>query len=404
MLVKDTFSTAFTALAAHRMRSLLTMLGIIIGVASVVLMVSVGKSFEAYILDQIESFSNNLIEVYPTGFEKFGRSLDSLKYSDYEAIAKLDSVENVAPVIFITEKIQYETEEVAPMIFGTTNNFFGNYGLKLGEGRLLSKNDIKSARSVAVLGHKTAEDLFGERNPLGERIRIGKKFYTVIGVMQSVGSALLEDLDTPAYVPFTAARAQTGNKHLTYMTMRSTGDDELALSDITYLLRQRHGIVNPENDYDKDDFRARSAAQATEIVGQVTVGLTAFVAIIAGISLIVGGIGIMNIMLVAVAERTKEIGLRKAVGARRRDILFQFMLEAVVLTLIGGTIGMLIGAALGMTIAAVATKLVGDVRFVLSIPALMAAVAMALSVGLLFGIYPAKKAANLSPMEAMRWE
>ena len=405
MLYSDIFQSAKSAILAHRMRSLLTMLGIIIGVGSVVLMVSVGRSFERYILDQVESFSSHLIELYPTGYEKVGRSLDTLTYTDFEAVQTLTTVESVAPVIFVTEKVVYETEEIAPYVFGTTKEFFANYSLNVAKGRILNDADIAGARSVAVLADQAAADLFGDNDPIGERVRIGNRFYTVVGVMESLGSALLQDLDTPVYVPFTTARAVTGQKYLSYMTMKSiVDDDEIALADITSLLRQRHGINNPDNDYDKDDFRARSASQATEIVGTVTLGLTAFIGLIAGVSLIVGGIGIMNIMLVAVSERTKEIGLRKAVGATRDNILKQFLLEAVALTMIGGAIGIVGGAAIGALLAAVSSKFIGDVPFVLSVPALLAALLMALATGLIFGLIPARKAADKSPMEAIRWE
>ena len=404
MKFSDTYSTATRALAAHKMRSSLTMLGIIIGVGSVVLMVSVGRSFEGYILSQIESFSSNLIELYPIGFEKFGRSTDSLTEEDFRAVQKLSTVQTVAPVIFVTEKTTYGSEEISPWVFGTTKDFFPNYGLKLDYGRLLDERDNKAAKSVAVLGPQTAEDLFGNADPLGKRIRVGNKFYTVVGVMRSIGSPIMQDMDTPVYVPYNTAKAAMGQKNLSYMTMRAVADYELAIADIKSLLRQRHGIHNPEDDSDKDDFLARSAEQATEIVGQVTLGLTAFIALIAGISLLVGGIGIMNIMLVSVAERTKEIGLRKAVGARSKDILRQFLLESVFLTSIGGAIGIILGAGLGLLLSAVASKLLGSFSFVLSFKALFAAVVMAMGTGLVFGLYPAKKAADLSPMEAIRWD
>ena len=402
MLFADTLSTAHGAIRAHRMRSALTMLGIIIGVGSVVLMVSVGRSFERYILDQVESFSGHLIEIYPTGFEKFGKSLEALTMSDLNAIEHLTTVTSIAPVIFIGEKVSYETEVGSPLIFGTTPEFFANYGLKLDRGRLLTGQDVQGATAVAVVAYQTSQDLFGQRDPIGERIKIGSRFYTVVGVMEGVGSALLQNLDTPVYVPFTTAKGQTGIKNPTYMTMRSTVENELAMADVTALLRQRHSIVNPDNDPDKDDFRVRSAAQTAEIIGTVGTGLTAFIGLIAGISLIVGGIGIMNIMLVSVTERTKEIGLRKALGARKKDILLQFLVEAVSLTLLGGCIGMVGGLGLGMLLAAVASKFVGHVPFVLSWSAIIAALAMALGTGLAFGIYPAKQAANLSPMEAIR--
>lgn len=403
MRPKDVFQSAITTLKSNRMRSVLTTLGIIIGVGSVVLMVSVGRSFERYILDQVESFSSNLIEVYPTGFEKFGQTLDSVTFDDYEAIAQLKTVEHVAPVIFVTEAVQHGTEKITPMIFGTTNDFYGNYGLKLDRGRLLNDSDIQGARAVAVLGYQAAIDLFGDHDPVGKRVRIGTRYYTVIGTMQSVGSALLQDLDAPVYVPYTTARAQTGQKYVSYITMKSKSDDELAVADITGLLRQRHSIVNPESDTDKDDFRVRTAQQATEIVGTVGLGLTAFIGLIAGISLLVGGIGIMNIMLVSVAERTREIGLRKALGARRQDILYQFLAESVVLTLLGGLIGIGGGLAISMLLTAVASKFIGYVPFALSWWALLAAFGMAVGTGVVFGLYPARKAASLSPMEAIRW-
>ena len=399
MLLSDTLATAYRAISTHRMRSLLTMLGIIIGVGSVVLMVSVGRSFERYVLDQIEAFSSNLIEIYPTGFEKFGRTLDSLTYSDYEAVSRLSTVESVAPAIFVTEKVQYGTEEISPFIFGTSSNFFHNYGQKLASGRLLTEADEKSARSVAVLAHQTAIDLFGQRDPIGESIRVGSRSYTVVGVLESLGSALMQDMDTPVYIPFTTARAATGQKELSYMSMKSKGDIDLTIADINSLLRQRHGIVNPDGDPDKDDFRARSAEQAAEIVGQVTLGLTVFIGLIAGVSLVVGGIGIMNIMLVTVTERTREIGLRKALGAKKKIIITQFLTEAIILTFIGGAVGVI----LGIFASYLYSRLTSSV-FAVSFGSILLASVVSVCIGVLFGWYPANKASNLQPIEALRYE
>ncbi len=404
MLLSDTLTTALRGITVNKSRSLLTTLGIIIGVASVVLMVSMGKSFQNYILTQIESIGTNTVDVFPRGLEQFGGNLESLTYDDYEVVSRLPTVDRAAPVILVGKKVVYGREEVSPMVMGTTSDIFENYGLKLEAGRLMDENDEQGAKSVAVVSAQTAEDLFGNLDPIGKKITIGEFSFTVIGLLEKQGSALLQDLDKPVYIPFSTARAITGQKYLTYMTLKAVGDPALATEEITQVLRERHRIENPENDPDKDDFAARSAEQITGIVNSVTLGLTIFLALVAGISLLVGGIGIMNIMLVSVTERTREIGLRKAVGARKQDILLQFLLEAVSLTMTGGFIGLVLGTGTGWLLSALAASVLGDFPFILSITAVLLAVFMAVFTGLVFGLYPAKRAADLSPMEALRYE
>ena len=368
-------------------------------------MVSIGASFERYILDQVEQFGGNMFEIYGKGLEEIGKDPLTLTLGDLEAIKELSTVTSVAPAIFVTESVSYGTEQLSPWIFGSTKEIFSNWSLKTSEGRLLDDRDEKGAKSVAVLGSKAAEDLFPSENPLGKRINVGPRKFTVVGVLEEMGSPLAAQMDSIVYIPFSVSKSMMGRtRYIDYISLLSTVDTELATKDIQSLLRQRHNIVNPEEDPDKDDFIARAMEQALEVISTVTLGVTIFLVLIAGISLLVGGIGIMNIMLVSVSERTKEIGLRKAVGAKKIDIMLQFLFEAISLTFTGGIVGILGGIGIGYVLSLIAAKFLGPFNYSISINAVMLSVFMAMGVGLLFGIYPARKAANLSPIEAMRWE
>ncbi len=404
MRKRDLLSTAVRGITVNRSRSILTTLGIIIGVGAVVLMVSVGNSFQKYILSQIESVGTNTLDIVPVGLERFGGNLESLTEGDFDALARLPSVQNPVPVIIVSQSIEYAREKISPIVFGTRPGLFENLGQKIEKGRLLDDRDEQSAAAVAVLGPESARTLFGDQEPLGKRITLGDRSFTVIGIMKGQGSLLLSDFDKYVYIPLSMARSITGQRYFSYISLRTVGDPAVAQADVEALLRDRHGIDNPEDDPSKDDFVARTAEQVTSIVNSVTLGLTIFLSLVAAISLLVGGIGIMNIMLVSVSERTKEIGLRKAVGAKRKDILLQFLFEAVSLTMTGGFIGMVGGSFLGWVLALIASNFLGKVDYAVSPIAVVLAVGMAVGTGLIFGIYPAKKAANLSPMEAMRFE
>ena len=396
---------AIHGVLVNKMQTLLTALGIIIGVGSVTLMQSIGSSFQNYILTQISSVGTQTMAIVPVGFGlSQARDMESLKFDDFEAIRKLSTVTSYSPVILIPLKVTYKGETASPLLLGAWDAVFHNYGLELEHGRLLNESDQTGAASVAVVAHQTAEDLFGNEDPIGKRIKIGSASFTVVGVLKEVGSIALQELETVVVIPFSNAKALTKQTYLTFISLQAKDNIDLAREDLTLLLRQRHRIQNPQNDPEKDDFEIRSVQQAADIIKTVSVALTAFLSVIAGISLIVGGVGIMNIMLVSVLERTHEIGLRKAVGARKNDILMQFLFEALSLTLFGGLVGLLGGTSLAWIITTVLGHFLGDFPFILPGKAIVMALTMAMGTGLAFGIIPARKAAQMNPIEALRYE
>ncbi|MBI3331710.1 ABC transporter permease [Candidatus Peregrinibacteria bacterium] len=413
MRIDDLFDTAIRGVTTNLTRSFLTMLGIIIGVGSVILMSAVGASMKGVILGQVSSLGAKSMVIFP-GQEEGGAQavmtgFDSLTFDDLEALEKLPSISNLAPAIFMSGKASYNREEATPQVIGVTEEFFRNQNVEAQIGRLIDSADDEGGRSVALLGSETAEELFGEINPLGKRVQVGDHTFTVIGVAKPLGAQFFQSADNRIYVPFKTSQDITGQKYINQITMLATDSFDLAFADVRYLLRQRHGISVPsdhpvQDQHEKDDFIVHSSEEATTILGSVSLGLTLFITTIAAISLIVGGIGIMNIMLVSVKERTREIGLRKAVGARGRDILFQFLTEAVLLTTIGGIIGLLIGLFLAWIIASFVTNILSTYVFAISLPSILAALAMAGGTGLIFGISPARRAAKLPPMEALRYE
>src|SRR3989339_45493 len=409
MFITDTFATARRAIGVNRKRSMLTMLGVIIGVSSVVLMTAVGASMEVLILSQISSIGAQSMVVFPGQKEGVESTLaagfDSLTFDDVEALERLTTITSVAPAIFVDiPTAVYGREKTQPRVIATTPQYFQNREMPVAVGRVLEERDIMRARHVVVLGSDIADDLFGLEDPVGKQVRLGDLQYTVVGVLEPVGTQFFQNADEFVFIPLTTGRAVTGQKHVNVITLQAVGDFDLAQADVESLLRQRHGIVNPEGDTDEDDFIVRTSQQANDILGAVSLGLTLFITTIAGISLVVGGIGIMNIMLVAVTERTREIGLRKAVGARGRDILLQHLFEAILLTLFAGIAGVVFGVGLAGLAALIVDKYLESYAFALSVPAIGLALAMAILTGLVFGIYPARQASKLSPMNALRYE
>ncbi len=404
MLTSDLIASAVQSLTINPRRTALTLLGIVIGVGAVVLMVSVGRTFSDSIAAQVSTIGSSTIDVFPTGLEKFGSNLDAVTFEDALAIERLATVENVTPVIIVKGEVRFGRENKAPMVLGAKDAIFRNYGLTVERGRLLDARDEEGATRSAVLASQTALDLFGSKDPLGETVKIADHSFTVVGILKSAGSLLLSDMDTPVYIPFSTAKAITGQKYVSYVSFKAADSIDIAATDVRELLRERHRIRNPEGDPDKDDFIVRSSEQVTGIIQTVLLGLTAFLSVIASISLIVGGIGIMNTMLVVIAERRAEIGLRKALGASERDILRQFLFEAVALTSSGAMIGVVFGVSGAWVLARIADRFLGSINFSLAWWSIVLGVAMGLFSGLIFGIYPAIRASRLHPIEALREE
>ncbi len=404
----DIFRAASKGVTVNIMRSFLTMLGIIIGVGAVVLMSAVGQSMQGVILSQISSLGPKSMVIFP-GQQEGGPNAvatghDSLTFEDLRELEQLKSIESVAPIIFVPGITSYEKEEGSPQVLGVKETYFKNQNIFAATGRLLDESDDQGAKSVAVLGSDTVTKFFGSNDPLGKRIQVGDRHYTVVGTMKPIGSQFFQSADDRVILPFSVARDATGQKYLNMVTMQATDSFDIALEDVKELLRRRHGINNPKDDPKKDDFVVRTAAQASTILGSVTLGLTLFITTIATISLIVGGIGIMNIMLVSVSERTQEIGLRKALGATRQDILLQFLAEAVVLTVIGGIIGIVGGITFAWLLSFIVRHFLSTYLFAISPVATLIAFIMAFFTGLIFGINPARQAAALQPIEALRYE
>jgi putative ABC transport system permease protein len=394
---------ASSTLVANKLRSGLTMLGIVIGNASVIAMIGIGQGAQKLAEEQFEALGPNVLFVVP-GSERARRTQfelpKTLVLEDAQAIAtQVPTIKEVAPQINQTTVISYRDRNVNDSVIGATPEFLSVRSFEVERGRFINEVDLKRNTRVVVLGAELAEKLFPNQNPLGKSIRIKNLSFEVIGLMKAKGSFLGDNQDRKAFIPLTTMANQVVGQTSPYglevswinVTARDEKSIRAAKFQIENLLRLRHQIS------DEDDFGVQTQKDILTIVGTVTTGLTIMLAAIAGISLIVGGIGVMNIMLVSVAERTQEIGLRKAVGAKEEDILLQFLIEAVIVSAAGGVLGILIGVGGVMLIGAI-SPLVPSVSPI----AILLSVGVSGGIGLFFGVFPAQRAAKLDPIVALR--
>jgi putative ABC transport system permease protein len=403
-----TLRIALKALGRNKMRSSLTMLGIIIGVAAVIAMIAIGSGAKARIQEQIASMGSNLLIVLSgsatSGGIRFGSgSVPTLTVDDSKAIAsELSAVKYAAPVLQGVAQIVFGNQNWATITFASTPEVLLIRDWPVVKGRSIIQSDVEGAAKVCLLGQTVVDNLFGDIDPVGQVVRVKQFPFTVVGVLSTKGQTTWgQDQDDVVYVPLTTGQRLLFGQQFPGMVrsiaVQAIGPDTMNLAEdqITGLLRQRHRIrANQDNDFSVRNLtEAMSAAEESAKVMSILLGA------IASISLLVGGIGIMNIMLVSVTERTREIGIRMAVGARGRDILWQFLVEALVLSLIGGIIGIILGVG--------ASKIISQMfkwPTLISIQALLLSFSFAGGVGIFFGFYPARKAAQMDPIEALRFE
>jgi putative ABC transport system permease protein len=403
MDIAESIKMAGATLFANRLRSSLTMLGMIIGNASVISMIAVGQGAEKYASGQFESLGPNVLFIVPGSDKARQRSFDipkTLVLEDAKAIAaQVPTVAMVTPQLQTQLSVVYGNTNTSILVMGTDASYAIVRDHDVAQGRFISDLDEKSGKLVAAVGSEIVEKVFGGKSPLGKSLRINNISFEIIGVMETKGSFLGSSQDDVIFIPLSVmANRLTGSTspfgtQLTFISVsaRSQADIPAAQFQIRNLLRLRHKIIN------EDDFTVRSQKQALEIIGNVSAALTVMLAAIAGISLLVGGIGIMNIMLVSVTERIQEIGLRKAIGASQQDILMQFMIEAIILSAAGGLIGTVVGVGGTLMVGALTPLETG-----ISVPAVVMAVSVSGGIGLFFGVVPARRAARMDPIVALR--
>jgi putative ABC transport system permease protein len=398
------------SLTGHKLRSFLTMLGVVIGVGAVIALVAVGQGAQAQVVSQFQSLGANMLTVQAGSEAQFGRGglrqkIRALDSTDVDAIKGLaTTVALVSPEYSANNAtVTYQGKTTSVGVTGVTAEYAPVRNWTVSLGRFITAEDDSNMASVAILGQMAVQNLFGSvtANPIGETVRINRQSYVVIGVLKAKGQSGASNQDNVVMIPLRTAQLKLGGAGTTSLRtialqVRSAGEMDLAQAQVSAILRSLHGIQTGGN----DDFTVRNQSDIVATVEQTTSTFTTLLGSIAAISLLVGGIGIMNIMLVSVTERTREIGVRKAVGAKRGDILVQFLTEATVLSVLGGVIGV----AAGVGAAQLISPLLGTSKALVTPQSVIMALAVSLGIGIFFGFYPANRAAGLNPIDALRYE
>ena len=415
MKFRDSLVSALKSLAANKLRSGLTMLGMVIGVASVIGLMSIGRGAETMITSTFEDLGSNVVWVQPRNPDAPGFAgmspefaMQSLTMDDAEALADIPSVVGIAPTNDNFAELVAGNESFAAMVSGSTPAFQQTNNHTLAYGQFITDRNVAKRDTVVVLGDNAAKELFNSADLLGEKVKIKGKRFTVIGVLEPKGGAFMGvSMDDIAVIPITtfqtklfAQQTASGKDAVESISVQLASAEAIdgAIEDIETVLRKRHRIGLDE----KDDFAVVSQEQVVGMLTQITGVFTIFLGAIAGISLLVGGIGIMNIMLVSVTERTREIGIRKAMGAKRRDILVQFLLESAVLSLVGSSIGIVCGWVMSRIASGIAIAGT-NIPAVVSPDIVVLAISVAILIGIVSGIYPAMRAARLNPIDALHY-